>query len=346
MCHDVQVRRGMTPKKWLEALWEGRVFVTDQDDYNPSPDWKPEEPPEGMPSLTRIENILKTNNFPVVTDYGAKGYVVDEVSPGFLRIRLSRFEVDHEQALRPVIPALHAAGYAAMITCGTGSYSNHAEILVAPRPVPKGSGGRDVYFHTSGLAEAAKFRALLKKPRPVSQAMIREDVWQILLQSPFSGYRDFTFADMQSSAKEVLDEELTWKAEEEAFRARDPRTIPDAERHAMETKLFRRTMDRHERDTVFRSSVRAYEGVSGFALREAFDLGLELSASREDLDRFITQDMAETAYVQLVYSRLHGQWHPSTNSGQDPAWKAHRTFLQALMKIAEDQENESEEPPV
>jgi hypothetical protein len=34
-----------------------------------------------------------------------------------------------------------------------------------------------------------------------------------------------------------------------------------------------------------------------------------------------------------VYANLHGQWHPTTNSGQDGNWKEHRAFLKALLKI-------------
>lgn len=345
-CHDVQVRRGMTTKQWLEALWEGRVYVTD---HRPNPnwppkDWKPEEPPPGMPSLTRIEKILKDNHLAVTTDYGAPGYVIDEVSRGFIRVRHGRFGSDkHEEALRQIVPVLDAAGYAAMVTCGTGNYSNHAEVLVAPKPVPKGAKddqGRDVHFFAHGLA-TDEIGDKHSKPRPVSQAMIREDVWQILLKTGIDHWRGvFSFADMQKAANTVLDEELAWIAEQKEFNARDPKTLTEAERELWMSKVFRRNMsDDLGRDNVFRSCLYPHEGVSGFSLREAFKLGLELHESREELEAFIT-DMAETAYVQVGYAHLHGQWHPTTNSGQEGAWKEHRAFLKALAKIRGKWEDE------
>ncbi len=356
-CHDVQVRPGMTIKQWLEALWEGRVYVTD---HQPRGRAKKEsadaalddvldlarreaattryEPPPGMPSLSRIEKVLQNNKLPVVTEYGAEGYVLDEVSTGFIRVRHGRYgdSAEHEKALQPLIPLLDAAGYAAMITCGTGMYNNPAEILVAPKPVPKGAkdeNGKDIYFHSAGLGpdEMAEKHG---KPRPVSQAMIREDVWQILLKTPIDHWRgSFTFDDMQRDANAVLDAEIAWKEEEKAFLARDPKTIRESERVAWMSKAFRRSMDsREDMENHFRAAIYPHEGVSGFSLRQAFEMGMELAESREELEGFIT-DMAETAYVQWQYAHLHGQWHPTTNSGQDGNWKAHRAFLKALAKI-------------
>jgi hypothetical protein len=340
---DVQVRKGMSHKHWLEALWEGRVYVKDyryritaRRPGEPVPVY---EPPEGMPSLSRIEGILKANNLPVVTDYGAEGFVLDEVSYGFIRIRYGRQGDAHEEALRPVVPMLDAAGYAAMITCGTGNYRNPAEILVAPKPVPKDAKdaqGQTLWFPAHGLAEDET--RTNTKPRPVSQAMVREDVWQIMLKTPIESWRHsepLTIAAMQKAANEFLDWEKAWKAEEAAFQARlaeKPTTITMEEREAWMMKLMGRMSRRDERDNIFQSAIRDSEGMSGFSLAEAFNFGIELGGTPEELEGFIT-DLAETAYVQWVYTHLHGQWHPTTNSGQDGNWKEHRAFLKALLKI-------------
>ena len=50
--------------------------------------------------------------------------------------------------------------------------------------------------------------------------------------------------------------------------------------------------------------------------------------------------MAETIYVEWVYSSIHGQWHPTTNSGQDAMWDEHRAFMKSLMKIKGKWEDE------
>ena len=338
-CHDVQVRKGMTHRQWLEALWEGRVYVTDHKSYGPMPKgWKPDEPPPGMPSLTRIESVLKAANLPVVTAYGAEGFFLDEVSRGFIRIRHGRHGDGAEQtaALQPILPLLEAAGYAAMVTCGTGRYQNAAEVLVAPKPVPKGAKddqGREVHIFAEGLATDA-YHDKDTKPRPVSQAMVREDVWQILLKSTIDGWKgDFTFADMKKAALSVLKDEQAWQEEQRVWLARDPKTRTKKERSDWSMKVFEHATSRREdMDNLFLSCLHASDGVSGFSLRQAFDLGLELAENPEELKGFIT-DMAETVFVQVAYSRLHGQWHPTTNSGQDPQWKEHRAFLRALAKI-------------
>ncbi len=336
-CHDVQVRSGMTPGQWLEALWEGRVYVKDRDwDIPEDRERKAPELPKGMPTLARIEKVLQDNQLPVVTAYGAEGYVIDEVSPGFLRIRYGRHvEMDkREDHLRPVLPLLDAAGYAAMITCGTGNYRDPAEILVAPKPVPRGAKddqGRDIYFFGRGLAEDDERNI----PRPVTQAMIREDVWQIMLNMPIQSWQGaFTFADMRTAALQALDEELKSKAELESLKKESP--------EIWKMKSLMRSMGMDNRDNRFRMSLGEPEGVSGFSLKAAFSLAFELTGDRKKLEKFVL-DMAETGYVQWQYAHLHGQWHPTTNSGQEGNWKEHRAFLEALSKIKGQWEDEDDE---
>jgi hypothetical protein len=281
-------------------------------------DWTPPEPADGMPSMRRIEAVIAAS--------GGTGYVVDEAARGFVRVRHGR----HEQgtaALDRVVPLLHAAGYAAMVTCGTGTYSDHAEILVAPRPAPKGA-----RFHTDGLFTRDRKEA----PRPVAQAMIREDVWQILLKT--SGWG--TFEAMLTDARELLKAELDWKAEEAAFESRDPATVPEEEAHAHSRKAIRREFSEDRRNLLCQA-LHEGEGVSGFSLKESFKLALALGSSPEELDAFVV-DLAETAWVQGAYADLHGQWHLSTNNGQDPGWKEHRKFLTALLGIKGCWEEEEE----
>ena len=339
-CHDVQVRAGMNTKQWLEALWEGRVFVADREPFPMPKDWTPPEPKPGMPSMRRIEAVLKSADLHTATDFGAKGFFIDEVAHGFIRVRT---DIHDEGAaslrkLDKIIPLLHAAGYAAMITCGTGNYySEHVEVLVGPRPAPKGE-----HFHTRGLAKDED--SPRGKPRPVAQAMIREDVWQILLKTPIEGYQSTTtFEDMLSAARQVVQEELAWKAEDAAFSARDPSTITKEDRDAHWRKEFRRGVREDGGEpNMLREAIREGEGVSGFSLKQSLKLALALDDTPENLDAFLA-DLAETAYVQWVYAGLHGQWHLTTNNGQRPQWKEHRAFLTSLLTIKGRWEDEMEE---
>lgn len=309
-CHDVQVRRGMSEDQWLEALWEGRVEVRDYEDSSFTRDWRTPEPPKGIPTLSRIEALCQSHRWKVVTDYGATGYVLDEVSPGFVRIRLGQHAApakEHRQLVR-LVPVLHQAGFAAMIMCGTGSSPRHAEVLVAPKPVRPGQ-----RHFTNGVAP--KDDDYLTRIRPVSQAMVREDVWQILLKTPLDDWRGgkLTFAKMREAGEQVLKKEL------EAQQKADP--------------LMRLSLQA-DHENLLRHTLYPNEGMGGFGLREslAFALDLDPKPSPKELDGFLT-DLTETAYVQWVYAGLHGQWQPTTNSGQDGRWKEHRVFLKALAKI-------------
>jgi hypothetical protein len=327
-CHDVQVRAGMSRAAWLDALWEGRVFVLDEHPV-PAPEggWKREEPKEGMPSLARLESVLRAADLPVVTAYGANGYVLDEVSSGFIRIRCGRsaeFGKKEEVLLEKALPYLHAAGYATMITCGTGAYANHAEILVAPKPAPEG-----VHFFVRGGIGEKVSDLERPKPRPVSQAMIREDVWQIMLGMVIDGWRGkFAFEDMKAAALLALKD-----IREAQVKAAELRASGDSEKLFEAAMLLLDVMDdTRARRNPFLSALRDCEGVSGQSLGGAFRDALNSTKTDEELEAF-TLSLAETAFVESVYAHLHGQWHPTTNGSQDGNWKAHRAFLRQLALI-------------
>lgn len=313
--HDVHVRRGMSQEEWLEALWEGRVFVLDATasvipTSNPLP--PPPEPEEGMPSLTRLEKLLTANNFKVVTAYHAEGFVLDEVSTGFIRIRTGTgFGPEMVPPLQSILPVLHGAGYAAMLTCGTGSYARHAEVLVAPNPAPTGK-----HFHTRGVADDTEHEALLgTRPRPVAQVMVREDVWQYLVTTSFETWEGRVSCDRMKA------DALAWlRHTQEVFGSKDSTRL----------MFFNSEMDHKN---MFSAATYRGEGISGFSLREAFRLGIKLAPSPEALEAYML-DLAEIAYVQWAYSHLGGQWQPTSNTEQSPEWKDYQNFHQQLVKIA------------
>ncbi len=326
-CHDVQVRHGMPEEDWLKALWEGRVFVRDAT-LRFQPGAKRAEPEEGLPSLSQVEAVLKEAGLKVTTAWGAHGYCIDEVSRGFVRVRYERQASTREPSqktaredllenLEKILPLMHAAGYAAMITCGTGNYAQQAEVLVAPKPAPLGKS----YF-VQGLQEEASTDV----PRPVSQVMVREDVWQILLRTKLETWY------INCGLERMKEDALLWLAKTQE----DLRGPPH----------LAALSDLQDHDNLFANNIRPGEGTSGYSLRAAFKFGIQISNNDAELRQYVL-DLAEMAYVQLIYGGLlHGQWHPSTNSGQEPGWEDHRAFLQELLKIRgayEDDDEEEEE---
>lgn len=107
--------------------------------------------------------------------------------------------------------------------------------------------------------------------------------------------------------------------------------------------------DRDIQDNRFTAGLAPLEGVSGFGLKQSLDLAFELILGEEGKDPgmkskelvgFVLDDMAETVYVQWVYAALHGQWQPTTDSGQEGNWKEKRAFLKSLIKIKGKYEDE------
>jgi hypothetical protein len=425
-CHDVRVRRGMSQKEWLEALWEGRVFVRDA--TLRLKEGAHVEPREGLPSLSRVEKILEGAGLKTTTIAFDAGYFIDEVANGFVRVRHGSDDV---AALEKALPLLQAS-YAAMIMCGTGNYAKHAEILVAPKP-----GNFSMGFHED---------VPLDKPRAVSQVMVREDVWQALLcmetqswggsyslkkmkadallwleeaqkklrinfsmralkarlaqsQDPIDRLgavlldklgrlNTLTLGDAIQAAKtQGLDKEdalvaverlarpqtanlhryyvdysgdkprfvgvdevrqqlldgayQEWASSIKVVWAENEQAVIDDPRGLVDASLF--LLNEPDQDNLFSGAIHRYEGVSGFSLREAFRLGLQIADNAEELQQYVL-DLAEMAYVQGVYGgTLHGQWHPTTNSGQDPEWEAHRSFLVELLKICDAQRDYEDE---
>lgn len=333
-CHDVAVRHDMNQKSWLEALWEGRVKVDDNyilqrlleksreldqqveklTGTNPKLasfyEAKEYEPAIGIPTFKRIEKLFADNEMKLSSGDFDSGFLIDEVGSGFVRVRRHSDYDGYE--INSVLPLLHDAGYAAMITAGSGSYSRKSEILVAAMP----STDPKIFIHVNHAVED------YNKARPISQAMIREDVWNILLNTPIDNWlvkMDKNY--FRISALKFLKEELTNQINNDT----------------LETYYTLR-----DDKNIFEDSLGGSEGVSGFTFREAFRLCLKSGKSFEEMSSYVI-NLADTIYVQLVYSILHGQWHPTTNSSQDGNWKEHRDFLTKLLNIKGVWEDEDED---
>lgn len=327
-CHDVHVRAGMSQKEWLNALWEGRVEVEDTYAWpalsgEALAAWKAREPKEPLiPTIRRVEKALQDGGLSVSTSDEKSGFVIDEPCYGYIRVRDSSCEdyKKHTESLGRALKAITKAGFSGMITAGDGSYQHNVELIVAPPPGTK--------FHGHiGPNDPLKSYS---NPRPVSQAMIREDVWQLLLRPTKSWHHGkVTIERLKEDAKTyfVKKKELE-KAEDEAKSGEWGKVMKM--RDELEASLFG-------------SFLRHPEPVSGFSLKKSLDLALELAKTDEERDEFIN-DLCETFLVESNYSILHGQWHPTTNGSQDRNWDEVRAFHLQLSKIKgnwEDEEGEA-----
>lgn len=340
-CHDIAVKADMDRNGWLQALREGRVSVLDRAPYKG--DWKPEEhePEKGIPSVRRIEKVLTDAGLKIAKSAFEEAFNVDEPVYAYIRVRYGAHNTEGPEVLKNTLPIIQAAGYAAMVTVGSGAYANTAEMIVAPLPNP------DIHIHGLGPVET------YNDERPLAQSMIREDVWKILLGITISDFRgDFTLQGMQESALLCLEEELAYRAKAAEVLAKMVAMRDDAERSKISSDMIQESLIRAERlqgshreNTFFAAHLRGHEGVSGYRFKEAFELAIELAPDPEQLKQFVL-NLAETMFAQWAYSHLCGQWHPITNGRQDSPWEELRAFHLKLSQIKgkwEDEEGDEED---
>lgn len=317
-CHDTPVRKGMSPDKWLEALWEGRVFVRSGSEMRQllettkamaraagAPARPRPKLPKGIPSLKRIEAALSSAKLPLAETYGDQGYYVDLVRRGYVRVRSGVYGAGTAE-LDPVVQAIRAAGFAAMVTAGTAPYADTAEVLVAPLP------GTSRLMSGVGKPERCH-------PRPVSQAMVLEGVWQALLACSLD---DAFFDSPKPTMKAYVQGAMEYLAKHIELKDRPDRFV--------QTLLLE---EHDEAQASNRVALHLAErlGSSGFGLREAASLACELPHTKEELAAF-AQDLAETCWAETAYSALNGQWGP-----QDTPWKLQKRFRRQIALLTDMQ---------
>lgn len=319
--HDVHVRRTMSEEQWLRALQSGRVEITDAPltPYTGKfkkflADMAQSEPiPVGIPTLARLEETLKDVRPGVTTGYNTPGFVLDELSRGYIRVRWGAYEEKWvlKRHLERAQKRITSAGYPCVLTAGTGSYPSEYELLVLPAP--------DANFRGPGMQKTDEHDA----QRPVSQAMIREDVWQLLLRIKLQtyvykkGFVSVTVPELKKAAQEFL--ARIEKAEAEARTPKDKAL----------NKLLENMM-RH--DDLFGAHFHQPEGETGLGFKDAFALARKLAKKPTEMDSFL-HDLCETMVAQRAYAHLHGQWHPVSTGGQEGNWPSVRNFHRRLGKI-------------
>lgn len=155
------VTKDMSWEDLLEAIWAERIRVTSEL-RDPAETEAPQKTPVGVPTMRRALRLL--DGYP---QYPDKGYVIDKPSYGQVRIHWEGSAYGAAEKLAAIEP-LFARDYATVITAGDDSLGG-AQLLIYPKPSIKGFRG----WHKES-----------KRGLRVSPLMIREDVWQGLLELP------------------------------------------------------------------------------------------------------------------------------------------------------------------
>lgn len=342
-CHDVSTSKDMSFDDLLVALWEGRVQVNREvsfDELYPiqaanrkklraaleAAGIDPGEPfkenlekhlSTGIPTLRRLSEVATQAGFEIFAGNHHPNALMldDDAGLGCIRVRVGTFG-EPGDALERVEQAIRAAGYATVMTPGTGSYADRVELLVFPAPGTKGWGG--------GISRNPP----RTEPLAVCQAMIREDVWQSLLrievESEYESDR-LRFQEYQEAAH------TAWALLKKTSKA-DP---------LGESAL--RTRAEGLAALFFHDAIPFSVG-----LATAFRVVARQDLTEDQVADFL-QTAAEFLFIAHVLASTRYQWRPSYSNGpQYGGWGLHAKVLQGFAKIAQgrqDEEDAENAPP-
>lgn len=300
--HDLRVAKDMPIEGILEAVERQRVRIRRRE-ITPTPDklrkggMEVPKIPKGIPTRKRIEKLLKSFDLNIHEGgFGADTYMVDRVDDQTVRVR----HADSSKGLPKLERRFRRLGrYAVVLRNGTGNYADSSELWIMPLP---------------GTQKHERFR-LNDPPLEVAQAMIREDVWQQVLNTPIkSSYMDaYTIEQYREATRKMWEDSLE---KVEMFKGVDIDTMGFVGLHTFMSWVLTTPPFTVGLGTSWWTAVRAkWEG--------------------EDLSAFL-DTVAEFACIsdRLRVARFH--WSPPGSVGpQWGEWQVHWDLLLALASVAE-----------
>jgi len=320
--HDLPATKDMSFDKLLEALWEQRVKVKRSTEIvalelyekemekkgmrEPTP---PSDRP-GIPTLRSVMAVIKAADLPLYGDTTGKGYLVDDVDWGKVRVRWDWRGHEGTEHLEKLAALL--TDYATMISAGTGTYPHAAELTVCPKP-----GTKD--FHGGSRLEDRN-----KEPLAVRYGMIREDVWQALLTQPIEGRYDF---ELKSYKSLTIDDYRAGVRKFAEAKPKDP--------------LYSFGVDHDLVDSCPGSWIAAKSAIP-------FTVGLGeqwiLLSRQGALTESFMDTVAEFAFISSHLQTLRHWWKPSYSVGpQEAEWDVQKTYLLQMLKVVDEHLKEDEE---
>lgn len=322
-CHDVSTAKRMPFDDLLRAIAEGRVQVqrqvdlhnrfmskemkeifakVDKDKNKAAP-----EISKGIPTLERITAVIQSVGLEVFNgNHSPKEMMLDD-DEGFGRIRVRQgdFGEANLDNFAKVEKAAKAAGYATMLTHGTGGYSHdRPELLIRPLPNAKGYGFR---------------KGDAKSPLYIAHAMIREDVWQAVCKMSVPG-----FISGQSTADGYVNgAKEAWKVLSE--------TSIDPYLKGISLKNYASAFGRDLLPFVLGHTA------SFLLVMEQAD-----KMTQAQIDDFL-RTAGEFMFIQHVMATVRIMYRPSYSNGpQLGEWAAHEQFLSTLAGVAKPKREEAD----
>ncbi len=352
--HENEVKRDMDEEAWLDAIRQGRVKIRDKEPLLRH--GKPVKIPEGIPTRKRIEKCLTDAGIKLSVGGGDTGCMVSRVRRGFVRVRAEGYS--GERALLKKAKAALDKHYAVMEMVGTKSYADPRELLVAPGPSEKQSkpGVGETRTPLGYFLESPAKRKPWDRPMVVCQAMVREDVWQALLQGgleSWSSSKKITLENLYDEAVAYykLRLERAKKSKEmllkrAALIAEKPGNPEEAikQQRALELDLLllehEGVRDRDMKGTFvpWITSRSEGNGGPGYGLRDAFAAAVDMNLKGRKRAEFL-KTCAQTIFVSWRLSGLGFQWRAGTSCGPQFSgigeWTEQKEYLESLIKICD-----------
>lgn len=330
-CHDVPVRKEMTFDGLLDAVSGRRVRVRREVSFESSRDMPPKKDrddlmpvrkiPVGVPTLKRIEKILTDAGHGICGKYEksddkTKAFMVDVIGGGEVRVRAAGWGDNTTDDLKTVLP-LFKKKYAAMLSAGMRRSTDSAEIRICPKP------GTKDHFGTQGYINRRDERSLR-----VEAAMIREDVWQAVIEQP------------------ALDYDKPVKVE--SFR----HNVHHGYKSTIESLRKFSSAGKEELRSL-RWSLLDLDSIPGIKNHVPFTVGVgtcwamllnHALNTNTDLSDDVLNTIGELAFVERQMYTMRCYWRPSYSIGpQFGEWGAHAKLLKAFTDIAQREAKKQED---
>lgn len=333
-CHDVPIKDDMTFDQFLEALWENRITVyrahkpsgkkIDDATLERISIAKEKYTPKGMPTIRRIEKLVKGK---LSKSYQDGGVIVDEKAHGLIRIRIAEY---HENTIHKDLIALdklikEKTNFNCMIVPGSGSYSDFAEILVAPKPHKDHS----FFWETTNINNKLQ----------ISHAMIREDVWQAICKLEIKDYNKiYNLNHFKSKIVEEQESSFLFKSKMDSLK-KTINKLKSEKENKEEGLLLAKCVakcEAYERSVL--SSSR-----SGREIERNVNSILDKKLTKKQKE-YVIDTAAELAWISCFMGWSRYTWRPSNGAGPQCAeWKVHKDMLTCLVNIADIQMKQIEE---
>lgn len=355
--HDVPTNKEMSFDELLDAIQEGRIlvkreaetpfdrkldkllakangFLGEGIDNLTAEEKQDKKVPVGVPSMFRIRKIAENLGIAIFDGkWGKSSIIIDETQNKEIRVRCHCMygeklnPSDKFSAGTAIVEQVAVLGklqealgdYAVMMSAGTGgcgvtgedkrTYTQpDTELLIRPKP---------------GTPDGALYKRDRETPLAVSHCMIREDVWQAMINQTAHTWdgKEVTIDKFYEGIKNSV-------LEDKAADSRDRRWL------------------RMDRGSKFPGSwILAKDDIPfTIALSSHFDLMME----KADLSEEFLKTVAELAFVTSVLANTRYQWRPSSSAGpQFGEWEAHeklfKTFAELSHIKAEEQKAERAE---